>query len=118
MSISYQGIGEWCATFACSGVTEGKVVKIGSSNTAALCSAGDMFCGVARSVGHDGAACSVQLGGLVEVKYSGSTAPSVGYNELVADAVGGVAVAGDDDTGMNYLVIAVDTTAKIAVIKL
>ncbi len=118
MSISYQGIGEWCATFACSDVTEGKVIKVSDSKTAALCTAGDIFCGIVKSVGHDGKACSVQLGGLAEVKYSGGSAPEIGYNELVADANGGVAVASDSDAGMNYLVIAVDTAAKTAVIKL
>lgn len=118
MSISYQGIGEWCATFWCDDLTEGTVVTLSDDGEVDACSAGEIFCGVVRSVGHDGKACSVQLGGLAEVKYSGDDAPEIGYNELVADAAGGVAVAGDDDAGMNYLVIAVDTTAKTAVIKL
>ena len=118
MSISYQGIGQWCATFACSSMTEGKVVKIGSANGAvAACSAGDNFCGVVTSVAHDGSACSVQLGGFANVSYSG-TAPSLGFNALVANAAGGVAVAGENQTGHSYLVVAVDTTAKTVTIKL
>ena len=117
MNISYQGIGEWCATFGCDDPTEGSVVAVTDNGGVDACDAGDIFCGVVKSVAHDGKACSVQLAGLAEVKYSGSDVPEIGYNELVADGSGGVAVAGDDDTGMNYLVISVDTTAKTAVIK-
>ena len=118
MNISYQGIGEWCATFCCDDLTEGSVVAVTDNGEVDECSAGDIFCGVVRSVTHDGTACSVQLAGLAEVSYSGDDVPEIGYNELVADDNGGVAVAGDDDAGMNYLVISVDTDAKTAVIKL
>ena len=118
MNISYQGIGEWCATFCCDDPAEGSVVALTDSGEVDECKAGDIFCGVVRSVAHDGKACSVQLAGLAEVKYSGDDVPEIGYNELVADGSGGVAVAGEDDAGMNYLVISVDTTAKTAVIKL
>ena len=118
MNISYQGIGEWCATFRCDDLTEGGVVALADNGEVGECAAGDIFCGVVRSVAHDGKACSVQLAGLAEIKYTGSDVPEIGYNELVADGNGGVAVASDDDAGMNYLVIFVDTTAKTAVIKL
>ena len=118
MNISYQGIGEWCATFCCDDPAEGSVVAVTDNGEVDACDAGDIFCGVVRSVAHDGKACSVQLAGLAEVSYSGDDEPEIGYNELVADGDGGVAVAGEDDAGMNYLVISVDTTAKTAVIKL
>ena len=84
MSISYEGIGEWCATFVCGAVSEGDIVKVSANGTVGKCTAGDGFCGVVRAVAHDGKACTVQLGGLASVKYSG-TAPAVGYAELVAD---------------------------------
>lgn len=119
MSISYQGIGEWCATFHCgANVSEGMVVKAGAAGTAAKCSAQDGFCGVVRAVARDGKACSVQLGGLAGVKYSGTTAPAAGYAELMADGQGGVSVPGKDESGRTYLVLAVDSAAKRAVIKL
>ena len=118
MSISYQGIGEWCAAFHCgANVSEGMVVKAGAAGTAAKCSAQDGFCGVVRAVAHDRKACSVQLGGLAEVKYSG-TAPAVGYAELVADGTGGVSKPGDNQSGSAYLVLSVDSAAGKAVIKL
>ncbi len=98
MSISYEGIGEWCATLGCgTGVNEGDIVKVGAGGTAAKCTAGDGFCGVVRAIAHDGKACSVQLGGLAGVKYSGTTAPAAGYAELMADGQGGVSVPGGGD---------------------
>ncbi len=117
MSISYQGIGEWCATLSCGAdVSEGMVVKAAAGGTAAKCSAQDGFIGVVRAVGRDGKACSVQLGGLARVSYSGDTAPGVGYGKLSADDAGGVSV--DAAKGREYLVLAVDSAAKTAVIKL
>ena len=32
MSISYEGIGEWCATFVCGAVSEGDIVKVSAKN--------------------------------------------------------------------------------------
>ena len=117
MSISYEGVGEWCATFGCGEVNEGNVVKVSASGTAAECSAGDDFCGVVRAVAHDGKACTVQLGGLARVKYSG-TAPAAGYAALTADGKGGVSVPGESGSGSTYLVLAVDSTAKTVTIRL
>ena len=75
MNISYQGIGAYCATFACESMSEGALVKVSGSGKAAKCAAGNDFCGVALAVGRDGKACTVQLGGLATVPYSGETAP-------------------------------------------
>ena len=33
MSISYEGIGQWAATFACDGVSAGQVVKVSGNGT-------------------------------------------------------------------------------------
>ena len=60
MSISYEGIGEWCATFVCGAVSEGDIVKVSANGTVGKCTAGDGFCGVVRAVAHDGKACTVQ----------------------------------------------------------
>ena len=101
MSISYEGIGAWCATFAAgTGAEEGK----------------DGFCGVVAAMGRDGKACSVQLSGLVRVPYSGETAPAVGWNLLAADGNGGVSVV--TSGGHSYLAVEVDTTGKTMTIML
>lgn len=54
MSISYEGIGEWCATFVCGAVSEGDIVKVSANGTVGKCTAGDGFCGVVSAVAHDG----------------------------------------------------------------
>ena len=89
MKVSFEGIGQWCATFE-GGVTEGHVVKVDSGGGAAECEAGDAFCGAAAYVRGD--TCTVQLGGFVTVPYSGS-APALGYTALTADGKGGVQAA-------------------------
>ena len=35
MNVSYEGIGQWAATFACDGVSAGQVVKVSGSGTVA-----------------------------------------------------------------------------------
>lgn len=100
MNLSYEGIGQWAATFACGDVQEGQVVKISAGGTVAPCGAGDGFCGVVLSKARDGGACSVALGGMVTV--SCTSAPAVGWAKLSADGSGGVKA---DEGGREYLVV-------------
>lgn len=109
MRISYEGIGQWAATFASSGVQEGQVVKVSGNGTVGACEAGDQFCGAALAVSRDGEACTVALGGVVTAKYSGETAPAAGWVHLTADGSGGVAVA---EGGQSYLAVDVDSAAR------
>ena len=107
MKHSFEGIGQWSATFACgSGVAEGKVVKISANGTVSACADGNAFAGVVDVVGRDGAACAVILGGMVEVPYTGTT-PVLGWSGLSADGTGGVKA---DSVGHSYLVVDVDST--------
>lgn len=105
MSVSFEGIGRWCATFLAGELEQGSPVKVSANGTVAACSAGDAFCGVAVSE-RDGA-CAVQLGGFVTLPYSG-TAPTVGYAALCADGTGGVKSGGT----ASYLAVDVDTAAQ------
>lgn len=107
MRVSYEGIGQWAATFACGQVAEGQMVKISGGGAVNACAAGDGFCGQVLSVGRDGGACAVALGGMVTAAFSG-TAPTLGWCGLTADANGGVQAA---STGRSYLVVDVDETA-------
>lgn len=109
MNISYEGIGQWAATFACAGVKEGDLVKISDNHTVSTCEDGDAFCGTVLSVSRDGQACSVALGGAVTVPYSGTTAPKAGWDNLVSDTADGVK---SDSTGRKFLVLDVDTAGK------
>lgn len=123
MKVSYEGIGQWAATFACGQVAEGEMVKISGNGTVSACADGDDFCGQALSVGRDGGACAVALGGMVTAGYTGTTAPALGWTSLAADGNGGVqAVSGSKQTGSegaqaavagrSYLVVDVDTSGK------
>ena len=67
---------------------------------------GDNFIGVCTGV--QGGSASVLLSGFVQLSYSGE-APVYGYNKLVADGSGGVKKS---DSGRDFLVAEVDTSAK------
>ena len=110
MKSSFEGIGQWAATFACDGnVEEGNVVKISGNGKVAVCQNGDGFCGQAVVVGRDGAACTVALGGMMSASYTG-TAPVLGWSALSADGNGGVKA---DESGHTCLVVDVDTAGMI-----
>ena len=112
MSISFEGVGQVCATFWGESLTEGHVVKITENGTVGPCAAGEAFCGVVLRAAGD--ACAVQVGGFVTVDYSGD-APALGRVCLAADGNGGVKSAGD---GVACLAAGVDTTAKTVTILL
>ena len=85
MKHSFEGIGQWAATFTCDGeVSANHVVKISGNETVSPCVAGDAFCGVTVFVGRDGEACSVALGGMVTTTYTGGV-PALGWGGLSAD---------------------------------
>lgn len=110
MGVSFQGVGQVCATFLGSGLSRGQIVKISGRGTVAACSDGDRFCGAAVCCRDD--ACSVQVGGFVTAGYSGN-APGVGWTALCADGSGGVRVLKAGETGgAAYLLADVDTAAK------
>lgn len=115
MSISYEGMGQWAATFACGEVSVGQVVKPAAENSVAACADGDAFAGVVLARARSGDACTVVLGGTAEVSYSGSSAPAVGWQKLCADGNGGVKT---DAGGREQLVLSVDEVAKRCVIVL
>ena len=37
MKLSYEGIGQWAATFACDDLAEGELVKVSANGTVAAC---------------------------------------------------------------------------------
>lgn len=109
MKLSYDSIGQWCATFACSeGLAENQAVKLSAPAAAAKCADGDAFCGVVTAVSHGGDACTVQLGGMATLPYTGAD-PAAGYTGLSADGKGGVKA---DAAGRVRLVADVDPAAK------
>ena len=107
MNFSYEGIGQWAASFGCEEVKEGTPVKMTEAKTVGTCADGDGFCGVAVSVDKDSKACAVALGGMVTVGFTGS-APAIGWSGLSAAGEDGVKA---DEAGRSYLVVDVDESA-------
>lgn len=114
MKVSFNGFNETVATFeTATEIAQGKLVKMSANGKVAVCVADDAFIGVVIKGESD--AASVQLGGYARLTYSGTSAPSVGYNKFSSDANGNLTV---DTDGKEYLVIDVDTVAKTAGIML
>lgn len=118
MSISYEGIGAWCATFAAgTGAEEGKVVKVSANGTVSKCAAEPTasaawwrrWAATARR-----AACSSAA--LCAYRTAARPRPAVGWNLLAADGNGGVSVV--TSGGHSYLAVEVDTTGKTMTIML
>ena len=114
MSVSFEGIGQVCATFQGSGLAEGHVVRMAGRAEAGACGDGDPFCGVALCCKED--ACTVQVGGFVTVGYSGDM-PEPGTASLCANGEGGVRAAGES-AGRACLVVDADAAAKTVTILL
>lgn len=106
MKVSFEGVGEQVLSFEkASGTAKNVFVKVSANNTVAACSAGDNFAGYC--IDTDDSFAVVKTHGYIEVGYTG-TAPTVGYAKLAADADGKVKKS---DTGREFLVIKVDSTA-------
>lgn len=112
MSISFSGIRDKATMVASSltfGTDEGKVCKVTANQTVGLCADGDRFHGVIETIERDNAYCVVTKTGYVTLDYTGAD-PSAGIVKLSADAASGVKV--DAVSGIEYLVVDVDTTGK------
>ena len=116
MSISFEGIGEICATFFVDqsvGIVPLSPCTITENNTVAFAFEDERFIGWVVNTTDD--CCAVQLNGYVESAYSG-TDPEVGYSHLLSDGLNGVCVDSGTDgvyTGGEYLIVKVDTTNNI-----
>lgn len=108
MKVSFEGVGEQVLSFVkASGVEKGSIVKLSANATVAKCAAGDNFAGVCIKA--DDSFADVKTAGYVELGYTGS-APAVGYAKLTAAGADKVKTA---DTGREYLVIKVDSSAAV-----
>ena len=112
VNISYNGFdNKVIAMESSSNIANGALVTIASTGKCTQCTANQEFIGVA--VCKRDSVVSVQVGGYVECKYTG-TAPSKGYTRLKASAATTVVAASNDDYGINkYKVLKVDETNKI-----
>ena len=104
---NYNGIGETAITVCDDGAYIGCVCRFSKSDTVGWCASGQVFHGVCRW--QRSGTATVQVRGFVTLGYSGSTVPTVGFCELVADGDGCVKVLSGVDNNMARLVVAVDT---------
>lgn len=111
MNISYQSIGQVCATFMAYDTQAGQVVKMFSNDIVGPCQAGEDFIGVLLH--QRGNTATVQTDGFVEVPFSGSS-PDAGWTSLCADGNGGVKVGGE----RKYLVVTTNTATNMLTLKL
>ncbi len=108
MNISFEGIGQWAATFSCAEVREGALVKVSGNGAVGPCGEGERICGQVISMNKGGDACAVQLGGFVTAGYTGN-APALGWCGLSGDGDDGVKT---DAEGRQYLVVEVDAATS------
>ena len=111
MSVSFEGFNEKFATFQCaSGLTAGTPVKLTANGKVGACSKGERMIGVAAAVSLDNHAL-VQVEGYVQMAYSGTNAPALGWTKMVT-AEGGGLTADSATAGSEYLVLDVDSTSS------
>lgn len=108
MKVSFEGIGQEIMTFTVNEAAPaaGNAVVLSGNGEVQQAGTGSAFIGICKSV-CDGFA-AIQTRGVVTCAYTGSTAPAVGYGKLAA-AKDSVSV---NNAGREYLILAVDSTAK------
>ena len=113
MKVSFNGLLDAVATFETrTTVNKGDLVMMTSSGIVASCSEGQAPIGIAVGVEDDGCV-AVQLKGYIEAEYTGIS-PTVGYGSVVAGTDSTkLAVAGDEETGADVLIVTVDSTNQI-----
>lgn len=107
MKVSFEGIGEQVVSFTSTGTVKGNFVKMSGNGQVAACSAADNFMGYCIEA--ENGFADVMTHGYISCEYTGTTAPTVGFGQLTADAGGKVKPA---NTGREYLIVNVNTTAK------
>lgn len=108
MTVSFKGYDEKTATFKAQGLcSPGHTVTMAGNAAVKPCGDADDFIGVCVNV--KGEYACVQLGGYVQLAFTGNTAPTVGFCALAADGKGGVCVA---ENGRTLLVTDVDTAGR------
>lgn len=110
MKIEYKGIMENVVTFLKSGtVNIGDMVKVTESDTVSVCTAGDVFDGIAVSVGEN--IVGVQLTGFAELPVT--SAPGFGKQVMAVGENGTITTA---QTGRECCVVSYDSVVGTATV--
>lgn len=111
MSVAFNGMENQVVTFRAETGEAGDVVAMEYNDQVTTASDGTAPVGILLNKRCDYGA--VQIKGFVQVSYSGSAAPSLGWNSFVADGEGGLRLAADGETGRPCLVVNLNTYSKI-----
>jgi len=110
MSVAFNGIDNQVVTFQAETGEAGNTMSMEDNNRVTKAPSGAAPVGVLlnKRCGHG----AVQIRGYVQVSYSGSAAPSLGWNQLVANGNGGMRLAASGENGRSCLVVNLNTIEK------
>lgn len=110
MSVAFDGIDRQVVTFQADTGEAGNTMAMEDNNRVTVAPSGAAPVGIlqGKRCGHG----AVQIKGYVQVNYSGSTAPSLGWNNLVANGSGGMRLAASGENGRACLVVNLNTVEK------
>ena len=110
MSVAFNGMENQVVTFQAGTAETGKPVAMEANNRVKGAPSGIAPVGILlnKRSGHG----AVQIKGYVQVPYSGSAAPDLGWTSLVADGSGGMRLAASGETGRTCLVESLNTAVK------
>ena len=115
MEICFEGIGQTVATFAAGkGLTAGMAVTMTGSGEVGLGSANSPLCGVTVGAERKGAA-AVPIGGVAQAGSAEGESINVGWQGLACDGTGKLI---RQESGIKYLVLAVDEVEKTVTVRL
>ncbi len=110
MAVAFNGMESLVVTFQAGAVTAGNFAAMSENDTVKDAPASTAPVGLVLNKRGEHAA--VQIRGYVKCNYTGGTAPTLGWNQMVADGTGGLRLAGSGETGRVCLVVQMDTNSK------
>lgn len=111
MSVAFNGTETMVLTFKVGTAATGGLVGMSENNTVETAADGSAPVGIVlnQRSGH----AAVQVRGYAELGYSGTSAPALGFQTLVADGTGKLRLAASTETGKQCLVVNCNTTDKM-----
>lgn len=110
MAVAFNGMESLVVTFQAQSVTAGHFAAMSENDT--VKDAENGTAPVGRILNQRGDHAAVQVRGYAQAAYSGDSAPSLGWNQLVADGAGGLRLAQSSEKGRDCLVVRLDTEKK------
>lgn len=110
MGVAFNGMERLVVTFQAETATAGQFAAMQENDT--VQNAADGVAPVGLILNLRGGHAAVQVRGYAQTAYSGTGAPALGWNQLVADGTGGLRLAAEGETGRTCLVVNLDSGSK------